>query len=159
MASSGSSTITIARGAPFGPDDGTVAPWVVVASLPFAPEIVIPTVRNFAEMNLGMTQIRLQAVVQSVVFGGRQPNRLVGDAVSLWNRPRAGHSDDRESPHWFALEHHAALSAGVDRFAAGRLYRGLVVNIARLDGWTVQIFGGLAPRVASIWQNRPRPSE
>ncbi|HSX65316.1 MAG TPA: glucoamylase family protein, partial [Pseudoxanthomonas sp.] len=32
----------IARGAPFGPDDGTVSPWVVIASLPFAPEIVIP---------------------------------------------------------------------------------------------------------------------
>lgn len=46
----------IARGAPFGPDDGTVAPWVVVASLPFVPEIVIPTVRNLARMNLGMTQ-------------------------------------------------------------------------------------------------------
>ena len=45
----------IARGAPFGPDDGTVAPWVVVASLPFAPEIVIPTVRQFARLNLGMT--------------------------------------------------------------------------------------------------------
>jgi hypothetical protein len=45
----------IARGAPFGPDDGTIAPWVVVASLPFAPEIVIPTVRNFARLNLGMT--------------------------------------------------------------------------------------------------------
>jgi hypothetical protein len=45
----------IARGAPFGPDDGTVSPWVVVASLPFAPEIVIPTVRQFARMNLGMT--------------------------------------------------------------------------------------------------------
>jgi hypothetical protein len=45
----------IARGAPFGPDDGTVAPWVVVASLPFAPEIVIPTVRSFARMDLGMT--------------------------------------------------------------------------------------------------------
>jgi hypothetical protein len=45
----------IARGAPFGPDDGTVAPWVVVASLPFAPEIVIPTVRHFARLNLGMT--------------------------------------------------------------------------------------------------------
>jgi hypothetical protein len=41
--------------APFGPDDGTVAPWVVVASLPFAPEIVIPTVRQFARMDLGMT--------------------------------------------------------------------------------------------------------
>jgi hypothetical protein len=45
-----------ARGAPFGPDDGTVAPWVVVASLPFAPEIVIPTVRHFVALDLGMTQ-------------------------------------------------------------------------------------------------------
>jgi hypothetical protein len=45
-----------ARGAPFGPDDGTVAPWVVVASLPFAPEIVIPTVRNLAALDLGMTE-------------------------------------------------------------------------------------------------------
>ncbi|QEH38946.1 hypothetical protein OJF2_75560 [Aquisphaera giovannonii] len=45
----------IARGAPFGPDDGTVAPWVVVASLPFAPEIVIPTIRRFGEMELEMT--------------------------------------------------------------------------------------------------------
>jgi hypothetical protein len=47
----------IARGAPFGPDDGTVAPWVVVASLPFAPAIVIPTVRHFAQMNLGKTRL------------------------------------------------------------------------------------------------------
>jgi len=46
----------IARGAPFGPDDGTVAPWAVVASLPFAPEIVIPTIRHFADMDLGMTR-------------------------------------------------------------------------------------------------------
>jgi hypothetical protein len=45
----------IARGAPFGPDDGTVAPWVVVASLPFAPEVVIPTMQRFARMDLGMT--------------------------------------------------------------------------------------------------------
>ncbi|SIT86558.1 glucoamylase family protein [Pontibaca methylaminivorans] len=29
-----------ARGAPFGPDDGTVSPWASIASLPFAPEIV-----------------------------------------------------------------------------------------------------------------------
>jgi hypothetical protein len=45
----------LARGAPFGPDDGTVAPWAVVASLPFAPEIVMPTVRHFADLDLGMT--------------------------------------------------------------------------------------------------------
>jgi hypothetical protein len=34
----------IARSAPHGPDDGTLAPWVAVASLPFAPEIVLPTI-------------------------------------------------------------------------------------------------------------------
>lgn len=45
----------VARGAPFGPDDGTIAPWVVVASLPFAPEIVVPTVKQFAKMELGAT--------------------------------------------------------------------------------------------------------
>lgn len=44
----------IARGAPYGPDDGTISPWVVVASLPFAPEIVLPTIKNFGRMDLGM---------------------------------------------------------------------------------------------------------
>jgi hypothetical protein len=42
----------IARGAPFGPDDGTLAPWAVAASLPFAPEIVIPTIEHFHGMRL-----------------------------------------------------------------------------------------------------------
>ncbi|MGK7370969.1 MAG: glucoamylase family protein, partial [Candidatus Halalkalibacterium sp. M3_1C_030] len=30
--------------------DGTVAPWAVVASLPFAPEIVLPTIQNFQDV-------------------------------------------------------------------------------------------------------------
>jgi len=38
-----------ARSIPYGPDDGTVAPWAAVASLPFAPEIVLPTIRHFHE--------------------------------------------------------------------------------------------------------------
>jgi hypothetical protein len=42
----------IARGAPFGLDDGTLAPWAVVASLPFAPEIVLPTIQNYERMQL-----------------------------------------------------------------------------------------------------------
>ena len=33
----------VGRGVPYGPDDGTVAPWAIVASLPFAPEIVLPS--------------------------------------------------------------------------------------------------------------------
>jgi hypothetical protein len=36
----------IARGVPFGPDDGTISPWSVVASLPFAPDIVLNTLRH-----------------------------------------------------------------------------------------------------------------
>jgi hypothetical protein len=42
----------IARGAPYGPDDGTIAPWVTVSSLPFAPEIVIPTLQNHNDLDL-----------------------------------------------------------------------------------------------------------
>jgi hypothetical protein len=38
----------LARGVPDGPDDGTIAPWAVVASLPFAPEIVLPTIVDFS---------------------------------------------------------------------------------------------------------------
>jgi hypothetical protein len=36
-----------ARAVPYGPDDGTIAPWAVVASLPFAPEITLPTLADF----------------------------------------------------------------------------------------------------------------
>ncbi len=36
----------IARGVPFGPDDGTISPWAVVASLPFAPDIALNTIRH-----------------------------------------------------------------------------------------------------------------
>ena len=45
----------MARGVPFGPDDGTIAPWATVASLPFAPELVRPTIQHYDEMDLGMT--------------------------------------------------------------------------------------------------------
>jgi hypothetical protein len=37
----------LARGAPYGPDDGTIVPSAAVASLPFAPEIVLPTIDYF----------------------------------------------------------------------------------------------------------------
>lgn len=39
----------LGRGVPFGPDDGTLAPWAVVASMPFAPEIVLPTIHHCIE--------------------------------------------------------------------------------------------------------------
>ena len=39
-----------ARGAPYGPDDGTVAPYASVASLPFAPDVVLPTMQHIVRM-------------------------------------------------------------------------------------------------------------
>ena len=36
----------IARSIPYGPDDGTLAPWAVAGSLPFAPEVVLPTLKR-----------------------------------------------------------------------------------------------------------------
>ena len=38
-----------ARGVPYGPDDGTLSLWAVAASLPFAPEIVLPALAYAAE--------------------------------------------------------------------------------------------------------------
>jgi hypothetical protein len=35
-----------ARGAPYGPDDGTLAPWAPLAALPFAPECALPALRQ-----------------------------------------------------------------------------------------------------------------
>ena len=43
-----------ARSIPYGPDDGTLAPWAVATSLPFAPEVVLPSLsrinKDFPEM-------------------------------------------------------------------------------------------------------------
>ncbi len=46
----------LARGVPHGPDDGTLAPFAVVASLPFAPEIVLPAIDYFVH------ELKLKAV-------------------------------------------------------------------------------------------------
>lgn len=45
----------VARGVPYGPDDGTIAPWCVATSLPFAPEIVVPTIEHFRDIDLDPT--------------------------------------------------------------------------------------------------------
>ena len=42
----------VARGVPYGPDDGTIAPWAVVASLPFAPDVVLPAAMGFRHLDL-----------------------------------------------------------------------------------------------------------
>jgi hypothetical protein len=39
-----------ARGVPYGPDDGTIAPVATLASLPFAPALALSAVRHFLEL-------------------------------------------------------------------------------------------------------------
>ncbi len=42
-----------ARGVPFGPDDGTLAPWAALASLPFAPDAVLECLHGLATTHKG----------------------------------------------------------------------------------------------------------
>jgi hypothetical protein len=44
-----------ARSIPFGPDDGTLAPWAVATSLPFAPEVVLPSLQRLNRVYPEMT--------------------------------------------------------------------------------------------------------
>ncbi len=48
----------LGRGIPYGPDDGTLAPWAVVSSLPFAPEIVLPSI-DYAIHEIKLTKPNL----------------------------------------------------------------------------------------------------
>jgi hypothetical protein len=45
----------IARSIPNGPDDGTLAPWAVAGSLPFAPEVVLPSLKRINQDYPDMT--------------------------------------------------------------------------------------------------------
>lgn len=45
----------LARSIPYGPDDGTLAPWAVAGSLPFAPEVVLPSLERINKDHPEMT--------------------------------------------------------------------------------------------------------
>jgi hypothetical protein len=64
-----------ARAVPNGPDDGTIAPWAVVASLPFAPDIVLPTLQHCVD--LYPTTLREHGLVCSInpTFRESPPHR------------------------------------------------------------------------------------
>ena len=74
-----------ARGVPYGPDDGTLSCAAVVGSLPFAPEIVLPAVRNMI---------------------GRYRETLAGDRLASGFNPTLAGPDGRAwvSPHHYGLD-------------------------------------------------------
>ena len=65
-----------ARGAPFGPDDGTLAGSATLGSAPFAPEIVLPVVRKLAARQ-GVEAVRVHHTVLASGFNATVP---AGDA-------------------------------------------------------------------------------
>ncbi len=50
-----------ARGAPYGPDDGTISGSAMLSSLPFAPEIVLPTLHQFVGDGSAKAEQRIYA--------------------------------------------------------------------------------------------------
>ena len=65
-----------ARGIPYGPDDGTLAPCAALASLPFAPQIVLPALRALCE--------RYPDITQSSRLPGAFNPTLPGDGPQGW---------------------------------------------------------------------------
>jgi hypothetical protein len=66
-----------ARGVPDGPDDGSVAPWAVVASLPFAPEIVLPALEYFEKLKLReKNPYGFKATFNATFAGQADPSQL-----------------------------------------------------------------------------------
>jgi hypothetical protein len=88
-------TTTLQEGAPFGPDDGTISPWAVVASLPFAPEIVIDTVRHAIErLRLkGAARMDSMPVLIQPILRPAKSARL-GISVDLRLESGSDYSDD-----------------------------------------------------------------
>ena len=71
----------IARGVPDGPADGTLAPWAVVASLPFAPEIVMPTLDHFEKLKVRANNLYGFKATFNTTFTRR------GDLLHSWVSP------------------------------------------------------------------------
>lgn len=78
-----------ARGVPFGLDDGTLSPWAVVASLPFAPEIVLPTLEQLDARYPEMTgEFGYKCSFNPSFCEGAT---VAGGESARHRRPRSGH--------------------------------------------------------------------
>lgn len=106
----------VARGVPYGPDDGTLAPWAVAASLPFAPDIVLPTVLNFRRLRVPIANPYGFKASINPTFGGS-----ADDAVGWMSKYHFGIN---EGPTVLMIENHRsglvwALTRRCAPFVAG----------------------------------------
>ena len=97
----------MSRGVPYGPDDGTVAPWAMLATLAFAPEAALAGTRRLLE-------VYPQVCRQDRFSSGFNPT-LVGQCRRLAfqrmvrARPGLARDDDRKSSHRVDLGDRKAL--------------------------------------------------
>jgi hypothetical protein len=95
------------RGVPYGPDDGTLAPWAVVASLPFAPEIVLQA------LDFCIHQAKLKAI----------------DGYGLKTAFNPTHPGEPDNPYgWWVSPWHFGLDQGpivlmIENHRSGLLWR------------------------------------
>ena len=73
----------VARGVPYGPDDGTLAPWAVAASLPFAPDVVLPTL-DYCIYQARLTEFNSYGFKAS--FNASHPGEA-GNPYGFWVSP------------------------------------------------------------------------
>jgi hypothetical protein len=71
-----------ARGVPFGPDDGTIAPWAAAACLPFVPDIVLPTLERMVQYGVGPTHCSYGLAAS---FNPTFPGTTPFGWISPWN--------------------------------------------------------------------------
>jgi hypothetical protein len=90
----------LARGVPDGPDDGTLAPWAVAASLPFAPEIVLPALDYFIHQ-AKLTELNPYGFKAS--FNPSHPGKS-GNQCGWWVSP--WHYGLNQGPVILMLENH-----------------------------------------------------
>ena len=98
-----------ARSIPYGPDDGTIAPWAVVASLPFAPEIVLPAIRYIDETYPDMmSEYGFKCSFNPTFVSAGKRCWLSKGYYGLDQGP--DRPDDRKLPHRIALAPDATVS-------------------------------------------------
>jgi hypothetical protein len=101
----------LARGAPDGPDDGTIAPTAAAASLPFAPEVVMPTLRHWRKDRPELWGPDGFADAFNPTANWVDPDRLgidQGPIVLMLENHRTGFV-------WDVMRHDAALKTGLHR--------------------------------------------
>ena len=124
-----------ARGVPSGPDDGTLAPWAVAASLPFAPEIVLPTLEHFSGTPTPTWQTSTGWCAASIPRF-RFPwsaTRLDLEQGSFRAGSRTGDLDDRKLSIGSDLASVAKLSVPHGRPPARRIQRRLVDSPCQVE--------------------------